>query len=250
MVLYEINSLSRSGHHSMMNWLIYNLTGLQIGWEWKLTNVNNTGLFHLNNGGKDKDMSYDLIDENLPFIKELIVSYEDQFPNFTIFNPGNEFRGRFSLSYQNLNLTTNKRIIFIRDFYNLLASRYKSNQNPNSFIDLRGEKVIFPVKSHFIDLWKSHAKLCLENKVFYLKFEDWLNSPNKRNQFLTEVLGYGEIFGDVKNIQGTYSSFQNLNSIDNRISEVNIPPEIKNLINQDPELHYLIGALGYNHKLI
>ena len=250
MVLYEINSLSRSGHHSMMNWLILNLTGLQIGWDWKLTSVSDTGLFHLSNAGKDKNMSYDLVSKNLPLIKELMVSYEDNFPNFTIFNTSNEFKGKFSLSYPNLNFTSNKRIIFIRDFYNLLASRYKSNQTPNSFIDLQGDKVHFPVESYFIDLWKSHAKLCIENKVSYLKFEDWLHTPNKRNKFLIEVLGYGEIFGNVKNIQGTHSSFQNLNSIDNRISEVNIPSKIKDLINQDPELHYLIGALGYEYKLL
>jgi len=250
MVLYEINSLSRSGHHSMMNWLILNLTGHQINWEWKLTAVASTGLFHLNNAGKDKDMSFELIAKHKESIKEFIVSYEDHFSDFTIFNNHNKFDGRLSLNLLNSNLSSNKRIIFIRDFYNILASRYKSNQNPNTFIDLQGNKVTFPVGPYFINLWKSHAKLCIENKVSYLKFEDWLNSPNKRNKFLFKVLGYGEIFGDVKNIQGTHSSFQNQNSINNRLSEIDIPSEIKDLINQDLELHYLIGALGYEYKLI
>jgi len=246
MVLYEINSLSRSGHHSMINWLILNLTGHQIDWEWKLTDVASTGLFHLNDAGKDKNMSFELITQHKERIQEFIVSYEDHFPEFTIFNNHNKFDGKLSLKLLNSNLSSNKRIIFIRDFYNLLASRYQQNQK-QFLVDINGDPWKLPVETHFINLWKSHAKQCIENKSFFLKFEDWVGSKSKRNEFLLQVLGYGEVFGNTQNIKGTQSSFQNT-LVNNRISEVDIPLKIKNLVNQDSELHYLMGALGYEYK--
>lgn len=247
MILYEINSLSRSGHHSMMNWLICNLTGCQIEWIWKLTDVAGTGLFHLNDAGKDKDISFDLINKHKNQIKELIVSYEDHFSEYTIFNNHSKFDGRLSLKLLNTSLFSNKRIIFIRDFYNLLASRYQQNQK-QLLVDINGNPWNLPIKTHFINLWKSHARACIENQVSYLKFEDWINSSNKRNKFLLNVVGYGEIFGNTKNMKGTTSSFEKQGSVTNRISEVDIPSEIKDLVNQDSELHYLISALGYEYK--
>jgi hypothetical protein len=54
----------------------------------------------------------------------------------------------------------------------------------------------------------------------------------------------------IDNINGTTSSFGEHKNVMNRFNMVELPEEIKDLIRKDNELHYLIGALGYEYKEI
>lgn len=247
MKLYEIIATHRSGHHSMMNWLIYNLTGLQSTWKYKMNILNNSGLYQLNCANHDIPLSFELFNQFKLNYKELMVSYEDTHWDYTIFNDDKRYNGKLSLNIDNIG--EYKRIIFIRNFYTNLASRLKSNQNKN-FMTFKEKNVVqFDVGKDFIWRWKNNAKACLEKKVYFLKFEDWLSNKDIRENFLRSVIGLNEIKG-IDNIVGTNSSFGETKNVLERDKMIEIPEEIKDLIRQDNELHYLIGALGYEYKEI
>lgn len=245
MNLYEIVATHRSGHHSMMNWVIRNLTGLQCTWEYKMNILNDSGLYQLNCANHDIPMSLNLYNDFVGLYKELIVSYEDTFWDYTIWNETKEYKGKLSLKLPESSIVNYKRIVFIRDFYNNLASRIKANEKQN-FITFEEQQIVqFDVAEKFIERWKNQARACVEGKVFYLRFEDWLTSPEIRKQFLRSVTGLEEIYTN-SDIVGTHSSFSSDNKdYTNRINQVDVPESTKQLIRNDSELHYLIGKLNY-----
>ena len=211
--------------------------------------IGGNGLYQLNCANHDIPMAIDLYNEFKGQYKELMISYEDTHWDYTIFNESNNFSGKLSLNFKGEDVGNYKRIVFIRNFYSNLASRLKSNEN-KSFKTFEGKKVVlFDVTENFIWRWKNNARACLNNKVNYLRFEDWLNEPEIRKRFLNEVTGLNEIY-DNQGIIGTTSSFGDIKNVANRDKEMNIPEEIKDLIRKDNELHYLIGALGYEYKEI
>ena len=61
MKLYEINSTCRSGHHSVMNWIIRNMSGVQCGWEYKMNFVGNN-IKVLSEANHDIHLSYKFIE--------------------------------------------------------------------------------------------------------------------------------------------------------------------------------------------
>jgi hypothetical protein len=247
MKLYEIVATHRSGHHSMMNWIIVNITGLQSTWDYKMNILNDSGLYQLNCANHDIPDAINLYNEFKKGYKELIVSYEDTNWDYTIFNQQKKYRGKLSL---NLGIEGNldyKRIVFIRDFYSNLFSRLKSNENQNFKTYDEHKTFQFDVGRDFIWRWKNNARACLENKTHFLKFEDWLTNDEVRKSFLKEVTGLNEFFG-TKNIIGTHSSFGDVKGVLNR--EYDIPENVKEVIRKDTELHYLIGRLGYEYREI
>jgi hypothetical protein len=136
----------------------------------------------------------------------------------------------------------------LRDFYNNLTSRIKSNQREIFTKWDSGEPHLFKVDQVFIDRWKNQARACVENKVSYLKFEDWLFKPETREKFLFENFGVRDFYG-IEGIKGSQSSFEkNDESYTERYKGVEIPEETKELIMQDSELRYLIESLGYDYK--
>lgn len=249
MKVYEILALSRSGHHSVVNWIIKNTVGFQCDWTYKMTELGPNGLFYLNETNHDIPLSFQYITEKKEKIKKLYLNYEDTPGDYTVFNDDNTFRGPMSVSIEGIpNVEFVSRIIVIRDFYNLLASRMKSNEN--KILKKWNDNVhLLEVGQHFIYRWKSQAKSCIENNTPYLRFEDWLNNKEKREKFLLENFGLVDNFG-TKGIFGTRSSFGSHEGVSNRSQELVIPEEIKQLINQDNELHYLMGRLGYEFKQI
>ncbi len=249
MILYETMALSRSGHHSMKNWIIRNLVGFQIEWKFKMINASGTGFFHLGEANHDIPLSFNLLNSHKNEIEVLFVNYEDTFYDYTLFNEDRKYRGPFSLEMRKeYDFNHKGRIIFLRDFYNNLTSRIKSNQREIFTKWDSGEPHLFKVDQVFIDRWKNHARACVENKVSYLKFEDWLFKPETREKFLFENFGVRDFYG-IEGIQGSQSSFEkNDESYTERYKGVEIPEETKELIMQDSELRYLIESLGYDYK--
>jgi len=249
MKIYEILALSRSGHHSVVNWIIRNTIGFQCEWKYKLTQLGSTGLFYLNEANYDIPLSFQFVDEKKEIIKKLYLNYEDTPGDYTVFNDDNTFKGPMSMSIKGIDNTVFEgRIIIMRDFYNLLASRLKANEN-KIFKKWNDNLHILEVGEHFIFRWKSQAKACLYNNTPYLRFEDWLNNKEVREEFLYKNFGLIDNFG-TKGIFGTRSSFGSHDGVHDRSKQMKIPDEIKELIRKDTELHYLIGALGYDYKEI
>jgi len=250
MNIHEFIALSRSGHHAMMNWVIQNLVGFQNEWKYKITSLSDTKTIYINEGNFDTDFTFKYLNENKNDIKNILIGYEDVDSRYTIFNDPKKYFGRFSkiyLSEYGANIT--KRIIFIRDFYNNLSSRIRANNNKGMFVKVSGEAHIFDVGHEFIKNWKSLAKSIVYNGSPYLKFEDWLQSRDIRNNFIQENFNTIDLFG-IENINGTSSSFGESKNYNKRFDPDLIPEEIKEIVRKDNELHYLIGRLGYEFKEI
>ena len=101
-----------------------------------------------------------------------------------------------------------------------------------------------------IDLRDFNDDIVLQHDPYIsntIKFEDWLNDKKIRDEFMSKIIGHGELYDN--EVTGTVSSFGDKNVID-RYSQIEIPQKTKDLIRQDSELHYLIGKLNYNYKKI
>jgi len=243
MKIYEITATARSGHHAMLNWLIKNISGYeyQNGDKYKILP---NGLYYINETNHTKDISKEFIEKNINNIRSLILSYENTKSDYTLLNETEIYTSTMSITNKNLcNFTQNYRIVFIRDFYNNLASRIKSNNDRLS----KNQKPYWDVGKIFISIWKDNARCILNDKCLYLKYEDWLNSKQKRNNFISKIINNGELFDN--NVTGTYSSFSD-NDFMSRWKNITFPSDIKELVKNDNELHYLIGALGYQYKEI
>jgi hypothetical protein len=246
MKIIEVFGLARSGHHAMINWIIKNLCGEECPMEWKLSILKN-GMVYINEGNLDKEVTLKYIKDQKEILKTLCLSYENCSTNFSILNDEEKYTGPLSINDKNLDkFVQNYRVVFIRNFYDNLASRIKSNEN-NLSKDRQGKFIPWDIGETFINDWKNHAKEIVNQTCIYLKFEDWLNNKESRNDFIVKLINHGEIFDN--KVKGTHSSFGD-NQVIDRISKVIVPEETKELIRKDSELHYLIGKLGYDYKNI
>jgi hypothetical protein len=246
MEIHEFVALRRSGHHAILNWIIRNMIGQQSEFKYKITHLAGTFLHHINEGNFDTKFSIDYINQNYDKIRNLLVSYEDSDVNFCLFSKDFIFRGPLAPNkFPEYKLQLNQRFIIIRDFYNNLSSRIKGNQDSIN----KGLIPVFDVREDFINKWKDYAKNIVSNKLPHLKFEDWLDNPDKRNQFLKENFNIHDRYG-IDNIVGTYSSFGESKNYKKRFDPDLIPEEIKEIVRKDGELHYLIGRLGYDFRKI
>lgn len=250
MKVLESIGLSRSGHHSMKNWIIKNLIGFQIGWDYKLTIADGTKFYHLGEANHDIPLSYQYLEQIKNDAEFVFVNYEDTPWDYTLFNQDKIFQGIYRLDLASkYNVDYQGKIVFIRDFYNNLTSRIKSNER-QIFNKWNEDKPhLFSVNHVFIERWKNIARACVNDRVCYLKFEDWINSEEKRRIFLWENFKIKDLYG-IENIKGSQSSFQENNNFEKRFEMIEIPEETKELIRKDSELHYLIGKLGYEYKNI
>ena len=101
MKVYETMALSRSGHHSMKNWIIRNLIGFQIGWDYKMIVANGTNFYHLGEANHDIPLSHHFLNEFKEKIDTIIINYEDAPWNYTILNDNTIFEGTLSLDKRN-----------------------------------------------------------------------------------------------------------------------------------------------------
>ena len=247
MKIFEVLALSRSGHHSIKNWIIRNHVGFQIGWDYKLTVADGTNFYHLGEANHDIDLGLKYLEDRKDTIDCLLCCYEDAPWDYTIFNTDRVFQGSYRLELKDsLKIDHQGRMVFIRDFYNNLSSRIRSNEK-NLFTKWNEDKShLFDVGERYIERWKDLARSCVENKISYLKFEDWLSNQEVREKFLFDNFGIRDQY-KINNIRGSQSSFGTTNNVEKRFEELNISDETKDLISKDSELHYLIGRLNYNH---
>lgn len=245
MIVYETMALSRSGHHSIKNWIIRNLIGFQIEWKYKLINATGTNFFHLGEANHDIPLSLNFLNDYKDIIGTIIVNYEDAPWDYTILNEDKIFKGPLSLEKsKELNIDHRGRICFIRDFYDLLSSRIKSNSETIFTKWDTNQPHLFKVDEEFIKRWKSHAMACASDKVSYLRFEDWLNKKEIRDKFIFENFGVRDRYG-LDGVFGSRSSFSSVNNLQERHKELNLSEEMKDLIKSDDELNYLISELNY-----
>lgn len=246
MKIFEIFGLSRSGHHAMVNWVIKNMISIESEMMWKLEFMQD-GLIYINEANLDTDMTLKYIKDHKENMRTLVLSYENCDLNYSILNKNTTYTSPLSINLEDVkHFHKNHRIIFIRDFYDNLASRIKSNEN-NLAKDREGNFVAWDIGTNFIESWKESARYIVQNKCLWLKFEDWLTDKKIRDRFMYNIIGHGELYDN--KVKGTISSFGDKNVID-RFSQIEIPENVKKLIKQDSELHYLIGKLNYNYKNI
>lgn len=244
--MYETMALSRSGHHSMKNWIIRNLVGFQIEWEYKMINATGTNFFHLGEANHDIPLSFKFLDDFKDFIDLIFVNYEDAPYDYTIFNEDKIFKGPLSLEKrEEYNIEHKGRVCFIRDFYSNLSSRIKSNEKSIFSKWDTDEPHLFEVDKTYIDRWKSHANACVNNQVSYLKFEDWMFNKGERDKFIFETFGIRDHYG-IQEIKGSVSSFETWSNAESRHHELNLSDEMKDLIVHDKDLEILIKELGYS----
>jgi hypothetical protein len=203
MKVFETMGLCRSGHHAVLNWIFSNVAGFQIGWDYKLTKFIGIDLHFLDEANHDIPLSFKFVDEFLPQIKNLIVGYEDTPWDYTIFREDKKYNGALSLNYkQEYNIESQGRLVVIRDFYNNLSSRIKANEKKLQK-EWQSEKVFyFKTEEEYIERWKNLAKACVEEKVSYIRFEDWTSNKKIRNEILSKHFGMSELRG-TSEIKGT-----------------------------------------------
>lgn len=242
MKLLETMGLSRSGHHALLNWILLNLTGVQIEWKYKMTYISNTSIFFLDEANHDIPLSFKFIDEASDKIKLLFVCYEDTFWDYTLFNSERIFKGPYSLSFKpEYSIESIGRFTLIRNFYDTLNSRISAN-NKNMGKEWVTEKPFyFKTDDTYIKRWKNLAKACIENKIDFIRFEDWKTNKEVRKNFLREVFNIKEIFS-IENIVGTKSSFSEEKKVNL------IPEQTMEIIYKDTELKELILNLGYEYR--
>lgn len=248
MKLIESIGLSRSGHHAILNWVLHNLVGFQIEWKYKMTILNDSGVFLLDEANHDIPVGFKYIDDYLPKIETLIVSYEDTFWDYTIFREDRCYQGPLSMRLEKkYNIDYINRFFVIRDFYDNLVSRIVAN-NKNMGLEYETKTpFFFKTNELYIERWKNLARACVDKKIPFIKFEDWQDDSIIRSEFLYSTFGVYEI-NKPHDVIGTKSSFGPNNKIKRFYDLDLLTDDIKNLILRDNELHYLIGRLNYNHR--
>jgi hypothetical protein len=211
MIAHNIYGLSRSGNHAIIFWMIHNLVDevqdigheIYIDKDRKLCYINNTGLYHR------------ILKNNFPYdsFEYAIKSYEDR------------------------HFQTDTTIIILRDFLNLLCSRYqKYNRNKcnicldNSYIcDLY----------FLIQVWKQHSR----SPKRIILYNEWLLSKSYRDKISKDKLNIENINDNIDYIPaiGDGSSFGKDFIIDKqsylkRYELVDLPQHMKKIILEDQEL--------------
>jgi hypothetical protein len=212
--------------------------------------MSDTDLYILGEANHDIPLSLQLLDKEKDKIGTLLVGYEDTPWNYTIFRDDRNYLGPNSLdTKKKYNFDYKKRIILIRDFYSNLSSRIKSNEKQIFTKWDTGTPHLFDVEENFIFRWKNQARACVENKIDFLRFEDWLENKDVREDFLLKTFGLKDVWG-IDSVEGTVSSFGETKHVKNRFDPNKISDKTKDLIRKDNELHYLLGKLGYEYKQI
>jgi hypothetical protein len=240
----------------MVNWMIKNMLGEECDVGWKFTRMANFSNFlYVNEGNIAPDLTENYINEHIDELGIIFIAYENTRANFSAFVKDHSYKGSCSFDKDFIVGKTqeNKRIVLIRDFYNTLASRISSNNKKLSRTE-EGEFYPWDVGKGFIAHWKDMARYIVDFAFPHLKYEDWLLNKEKRENFLKEILGHGELEG-IK-VKGSPSSFDDTKrgrdtlGCMNRFKQISWPEETKKMINDDSELFYLMGRLGYDYKIL
>ena len=250
MKIIETIGNARSGHHAMLNWIIFNLCGQQVqNWgSYNMTHLSNSTLAIFDEVNYKPELNLKWLKDQENY-KTIILNHVDAFPNYSILHGNHKvFKGPYAYNKDlGFNFEHKGRILMIRDFYSNLLSRLKGNKTQlQKTVEVIGsvtdKTFMFDVSLHFIDIWKSQAKACIKNQISYIKYEDWMYNTEIRQKFLWDNFQTKEQFNN--NIKGTDSSYK---SGEKRNDVTLIPDDLKQIIKEDKELHELVEALGYKN---
>lgn len=181
-----INGMCRSGNHAITFWMIHNLVDEVLEIEKGVYRDKDYRVLYLNNVGRKPKEYGHVISSLLESYQYIIRSYEDSY------------------------YTRDTKIIILRDFINMLCSRYKK-YGPNLALNNSYVSHI----NQLISMWKQHAtgrpqKIVLYNKWLIDKeYRDYIGQrsdiPNiKDNYTYISDIGEGSSFGNNKNYLNRY----------------------------------------------
>jgi hypothetical protein len=211
---YIIYSMQRTGHHAVLFWLLNNFGGWTKSMETYIFWNDNTKLYYYNDCNH---MPYHIVSD----YNKLFMSYEDTF-NHVKHGPQDVV------------------IIILRDFLNMLASRYKKYGNKLAFNIYYLQDI-----DKIIDMWKTQAKASLSDapNTVTILYNKWLTDNNYRNEIcqkfsinntndkidLVPEMGQGSSFCGMK-LESDKDSYLK------RFQQIELPHDIKVKIMQDKEL--------------
>lgn len=204
-----INGLCRSGNHAIIFWMIHNLVDKVIEIEKGVYRDEQYKVLYLNNvGRKPKEYNY-VISPLLSSYNYILRSYEDSYYN----------------KYTN--------IIILRDFINMLSSRY-CKYGPNLGLNV---SYICDINK-LICVWKQHIKIANKQKIIF--YNKWIIDKEYRD-FIGQRIGIANIIDDYRYVSniGDGSSFDINQDYLQRHKQVKLPQYIINHILMDIELIYI-----------
>lgn len=208
MIHHNIYGLSRSGNHAIIFWMIHNLVDsvkdigheIFIDSQKKLCYINNAGFYH-------KILKDNFPCENFQYV---IKSYEDR------------------------HFQEETTIIIVRDFLNLLCSRFAKYNNRKNNICLDNNYICD--LHHLIEVWKQHTR----SPKRILLYNEWFLSKQYRDKIFKEKFHTSNLIDNTSYISdiGEGSSFSDETGYDylNRYKLVNLPTHMKKIILEDTEL--------------
>jgi hypothetical protein len=223
---YRIFAHSRSGHHAFINWFAHQLNGSVV--------------FHNNcmKGWKDKK----LISNKKVIKKYGKPPYKHRIYSFEYFNLENYEKFDFG-NWDNEYVD----IIFLRDYFNWLASSFKLKPNDMRFTqkwrNLRGE-IDIPI----IESWKQYGEEFLENKYIpspvFVKYNDWFASKPYRKNLCEQLnVRFTDVGINQVSIFGDGSSYSKLAIKTNAQQKLKTNDRWKNHVNDDKYLIHVENNL-------
>jgi hypothetical protein len=202
MKIYDITGLCRSGNHAIIFWIIHNLVDDIVPVDPYLF-IKNQQLCFLNNANHKPGYF-----NNNYWIRQfdiVIKSYEDKYAS------------------------KNTSLIIVRDFLNLLSSRYKKYQ-PHIGLD---QNYIYNSLYYLIDVWKQHIKC--KSKI--IKYNSWLVSKDYRDYISKNIISIPNVADNISYMSdiGEGSSFDDHNFLE-RYKLVTLPKYMIDQILTDKEL--------------
>lgn len=165
---YRIFATSRSGHHAFINWLAKQLGG---------------STKHHNNCAGDWENQQLKANKN-KIVKYGKKPYVNNIYSIECFNL-NDYK-KYEFDKWNDDFVD---ILFLRDFYNWLASTYKINDKRinKQWVSLRGEK-----QDSLLSVWNQYAKefIGITNKIpikYSISYNDWFLSKEYREKISNDL---------------------------------------------------------------
>jgi len=227
--IIEIYATRRSGHHAFISWLITNITNQTHDFNKHLNSVEKfNNLIHINDALFNKQIAKKTFIDNKNMTPIFLLNYEEN-----------------DISESIVENEKTEKVIFIRDFLNVMASKIAAPNMQGMYGGLEDENTI----KENIFTWKRLAKQFINTDLYKIKYEDLISDNDYRNNFLLNLVGIEDSY-DPLNLKGTNSSFTNNydpSELNNRYKKVNFSENFKRISVEDKELNFLINELNYTN---
>jgi len=225
--IIEIYATRRSGHHALISWIIANITNQTHNFNKHLNSVERfNNLIHINDALFNKQIAKKTFIDNKNTTPIFLLNYEEN-----------------DISESIVENETTEKVIFIRDFLNVMASKIAAPNMQSMYGGLEDENII----KENIFTWKRLAKHFINTDTHKIKYEDLISNDVYRNDFLLNLTGIEDSY-DPLNLKGTNSSFTNNydpSELNSRYKKVNFSENFKKICSEDEELINIIDKLNY-----